>query len=174
MEARLVVVGGDAQSRQFELRLPAVIGRSRSTDVRLGHPLVSRHHCEVFEADGILMVRDLGSLNGTFVGNTRIAEQAIPIQPGEVFTVGPVSLRAEYAGAASVPGRSSTWETQGATYDDPLPEGPEANGPLSNGLSSHGNGHSSNGHSHAHNEQHEPPDEPLVRDDDDETSRPSE
>jgi predicted component of type VI protein secretion system len=184
VEARLVVVGGDAQSRQFELRLPAVIGRSRSTDVRLGHPLVSRHHCEVFEADGILMVRDLGSLNGTFVGNTRIAEQAIPIQPGEVFTVGPVSLRAEYAGAASVPGRSSTWETQGATYDDPLPEGPAANeppangplsnGPLSNGLSSHGNGHSSNGHGHAHNEQHDTPDEPLVRDDDEETARPSE
>lgn len=168
MEARLVVVGGDAQSRQFELRLPAVIGRSRSTDVRLGHPLVSRHHCEVFEADGILMVRDLGSLNGTFVGNTRIAEQAMPIQPGEVFTVGPVSLRAEYAGAA-VPGRSSTWETQRATFDDPLPDGPAANG-----LSSHSNGLSSNGHGHAHNELHDTPNEPLVRDDDDETARPSE
>jgi predicted component of type VI protein secretion system len=163
VEARLVVVGGDAQSRQFELHLPAVIGRSRSTDVRLGHPLVSRHHCEVFEADGVLMVRDLGSLNGTFVGNTRIAEQAMPIQPGEVFTVGPVSLRAEYAAEASVPSRSSTWETQGPTFDDPLPDGSSANG-LSNG-----NGHSSNGHGHAHHE----PDEPLVRDDDDETARPS-
>jgi predicted component of type VI protein secretion system len=139
--------------------------------VRLGHPLVSRHHCEVFEADGILMVRDLGSLNGTFVGNTRIAEQAMPIQPGEVFTVGPVSLRAEYAGAASVHGRSSTWETQRATFDDPLPDGPKgssANGSSVNGLSSHSNGHSSNGNGH-----HKKPDEPLVRDDDDETARPS-
>jgi predicted component of type VI protein secretion system len=134
--------------------------------VRLGHPLVSRHHCEVFEADGILMVRDLGSLNGTFVGNTRIAEQAMPVQPGEVFTVGPVTLRAEYAGAAAIPGRSSTWETQRATFDDPLPDGPAANG-----LSSHSNGHSSNGH--AHDQLHNP-DEPLVGDDDDETARPSE
>ncbi len=151
MEARLIVVGGDAQTRQFELRLPAVIGRSRSTDVRLGHPLVSRHHCEVFEADGILMVRDLGSLNGTFVGDTRIAEQAIPIQPGEVFTVGPVSLRAEYVCAGAANGKSSTWDTQSPTFDDPLP--------LGNG--------------HAHDELNDAPDEPLVRDDDDETARPS-
>ena len=45
---------------------------SRSTDVQLGHPLVSRRHCEVFESGGILMIRDLGSLNGTFVGPTRL------------------------------------------------------------------------------------------------------
>jgi predicted component of type VI protein secretion system len=157
VEAKLVVVGGDAQARQFELRLPAVIGRSRSTDVRLGHPLVSRHHCEVFEADGILMVRDLGSLNGTFVGDSRIAEQAMPIQPGEVFTVGPVSLRAEYHCVAAENGRSSTWDTQGATYDDPLPEA---------------NGHS---HDELHDASgpHGASDEPLVSDDDDETAKPN-
>ena len=37
----------------------------------------------------MLMVRDLGSLNGTFVGDMRLCEQAMPVKPGDLFTVGP-------------------------------------------------------------------------------------
>lgn len=96
VQARLVVIDGEAKARQFDLELPATIGRSRSTDVTLGHPLVSRRHCEVFESDGLLMLRDLGSLNGTFVGRTRLTEEAMPIEPGEQFTVGPVTFQAVY------------------------------------------------------------------------------
>jgi predicted component of type VI protein secretion system len=151
VEAKLVVVGGDAQARQFALTLPAVIGRSRRTDVRLGHPLVSRQHCEVFEANGLLMVRDLGSLNGTFVGETRIAEQATPVKPGELLTVGPITFRAEYMAGANH-GKSSTWETQGPTRDAPLPD--------------------SAGQSPA--EPQNGVEGPLFRDDDVETERPGE
>ena len=69
MEVKLVVVGGDAaQASEFAIKLPTVIGRSRTADLPLANPLVSRRHCEIFEANGQLMVRDLGSLNGTFVG----------------------------------------------------------------------------------------------------------
>ena len=96
VEAKLVVVGGNAKARQYDLELPTVIGRSRSTDLMLRHPLVSREHCEVFESNGMLMVRDLGSLNGTFVGETRIAEQAMPVKPGDLITVGPVTFQAVY------------------------------------------------------------------------------
>jgi pSer/pThr/pTyr-binding forkhead associated (FHA) protein len=98
VQAKLVVVDGESEARQFDLVLPAVIGRSRTTDVTVGHPLISRRHCEVFEADGRMMLRDLGSLNGTFVGETRLAEQPMPIQPGGRFTIGPVTFQAEYQG----------------------------------------------------------------------------
>ena len=119
VQAKLVVVGGDARTRQFELRLPAIIGRSRTTDVTLAHPLVSRQHCELYEADGKLMLRDLGSLNGTFVGDTRLCEQPLPIQSGERFTVGTVTLQADYQDA-SEQARDSGWTTGGATVDSPL------------------------------------------------------
>ena len=92
VEAKLVVVGGEAQPREYDLQLPVIIGRSRHTDLMLGHPLVSRQHCEVFEANGMLMVRDLGSLNGTFVGDKQLAEQAMPVKPGDLLTVGPVTF----------------------------------------------------------------------------------
>ncbi len=120
MQAKLVVVGGKAMARQYDLDLPTVIGRSRSTDLTLRHPLVSRQHCEVFESNGMLMVRDLGSLNGTFIGDMRIAEQAMPVKPGDLLTIGPVTFRAVYKS----PGRRAKavdWDASGPTLDAPLP-----------------------------------------------------
>lgn len=121
MNAKLVVVDGEAKSRQYELTLPTIIGRSRSTDLMLGHPLVSRQHCEVFEANGMLMVRDLGSLNGTFVGETRIAEQAMPVKPGDLITVGPVTFQAVYRAGNGRRVKKIAWDPQMPTVDDPLP-----------------------------------------------------
>jgi pSer/pThr/pTyr-binding forkhead associated (FHA) protein len=121
----LVVVNGEAKSRRFELELPAVIGRSRATDVTLGHPLVSRRHCEVFESEGSLMLRDLGSLNGTFVGESRLAEQPMLIEPGQKFTVGPVTFRAEYR-ALGDPSQAEPSAAGGQTKDAPLDVGDES------------------------------------------------
>jgi len=94
LNAKLVVVGGDVKTTEIKLRLPSTIGRGRGTTIVLPHPLVSRQHCELFEADGQLMVRDLGSLNGTFVNNQRVTEA--PLAPGELLTVGTVTFRAVY------------------------------------------------------------------------------
>jgi len=94
LNAKLVVVGGDVKTEEFKLRLPATIGRGKGTSILLAHPLISRKHCELFEAGGQLMVRDLGSLNGTFVNNQRVTES--PLKPGELLTVGTVTFRAVY------------------------------------------------------------------------------
>lgn len=94
LSAKLVVVGGEVKSAEIKLRLPSTIGRGRGATIMLPHPLVSRQHCELFETNGRLMVRDLGSLNGTFVNNERISEA--PLAPGELLTVGAVTFRAVY------------------------------------------------------------------------------
>ncbi|MDX1944299.1 MAG: FHA domain-containing protein [Pirellulaceae bacterium] len=95
LNAKLVVVGGEVKTAEIKLRLPSTIGRGRGATIMLPHPLVSRQHCELFEAGGQLMVRDLGSLNGTFVKNERIAGDAA-LPPGELLTVGAVTFRAVY------------------------------------------------------------------------------
>ena len=94
LNAKLVVVGGDVKTAEIKLRLPSTVGRGRGTTIMLPHPLVSRQHCELFESDGQLMVRDLGSLNGTFVNNQRVTESPLP--PGELLTIGTVTFRAMY------------------------------------------------------------------------------
>ena len=99
MDVKLVVVGGDVKTTEIKLKLPSTIGRGRGTSIVLPHPLISRQHCELYEAGGRLMVRDLGSLNGTFVNNQRITESAIA--PGELLTVGTVTFRAVYEAEGS-------------------------------------------------------------------------
>ena len=96
LNAKLVVVGGEAKATEINLKLPTVIGRGREgVSLTIAHRLVSRRHTELFEENGRLFAKDLGSLNGTFVNNTRISEPQ-PIEPNELLTLGNVTFRAVY------------------------------------------------------------------------------
>ncbi len=95
MEAKLVIVGGKANKRDVRLRLPTIVGRSRDADLTVAHPMVSRQHCQLFEVDGLLHLKDLGSLNGTFLAGEKIAAE-VALRPGDEFSVGPLTFRAEY------------------------------------------------------------------------------
>ncbi|QDU94768.1 FHA domain-containing protein [Lignipirellula cremea] len=99
MKAKLIVVGGDAKSAEINLKLPTVVGRGREASLTLPHPLVSRQHCEISENEGRLVVRDMGSLNGTFVNNQKI-EEATFLPAGDLLTIGTVTFRAAYADPA--------------------------------------------------------------------------
>ncbi len=94
MNAQLIIVGGKATKGSIALKLPTVIGRSRDAGLKIGHPMISRRHAELFESAGLLMVRDLGSLNGTAIDGRRVKEAPLP--PEAEFTVGPLTFRAQY------------------------------------------------------------------------------
>ena len=94
MDAKLIVVGGKASKGSVSLKLPTVIGRSQEATLTVAHPMVSRRHAELFETDGLLMIRDLGSLNGTRIDGQRIKEAPLP--PDAEFTVGPLTFQAKY------------------------------------------------------------------------------
>ena len=100
MKAKLLAVGGDVKATEIVLKLPTVIGRGRDATLTLPHPLVSRKHCELFESDEQLMVRDLGSLNGTYVGNQRVTEAVVP--SGELLTIATVNFRVIYGGLSDL------------------------------------------------------------------------
>jgi predicted component of type VI protein secretion system len=89
------VVGGEAVAAEYALSLPAVIGRSRSASIKVPQALVSRRHCELYEEQGHLVVRDLGSLNGTFIGSDRISQDTV-LPPGGLLTIGSITFKAEY------------------------------------------------------------------------------
>ncbi len=95
LKVKLVVVGGDAKSKEVKLRLPTVIGRGRDVNLTLPHALVSRRHAELFDKEGYLYVRDLGSLNGTYVNNRKISSDQ-RLAPNELLTLGNVTFRAMY------------------------------------------------------------------------------
>jgi predicted component of type VI protein secretion system len=94
MNAKLFVVVGKTTKRVVALKLPAVLGRSREADVTVAHPLISRRHCQISENNGLLMLRDLASLNGTMIDGRRV--ESAPLLPGSEFTIGPLTFHIAY------------------------------------------------------------------------------
>ena len=56
---------------------PIVVGRDEGARIRLSDPEVSSVHCELRAVNEGVLVRDLGSTNGTFVGGLRVREGVI-------------------------------------------------------------------------------------------------
>lgn len=94
MDLKLVVVGGDMRPSEITVQLPLVLGRGRDAEISLPHTLVSRRHCELYASKNGVRVRDLGSLNGTYIGHERVEEA--DLAPGDLLTVGTVTFRALY------------------------------------------------------------------------------
>ena len=69
----------------------SVIGRDANCQLPLVYPTVSRRHCEVWAEDDKVYVRDLSSVNGTFVNSSRVRKQQL--QPGDVLQIGPLMLQ---------------------------------------------------------------------------------
>jgi cell wall assembly regulator SMI1/CheY-like chemotaxis protein len=53
-------------------RFPYVIGRDADCDLPLMDPALSRRHCRIDWRDGLLLVEDLGSRNGTLVNGKKV------------------------------------------------------------------------------------------------------
>ena len=51
-----------------------LVGRKEECDVRLDHKSVSKMHCVIVKTDGLLLLRDLGSTNGTRVNGQRVRQ----------------------------------------------------------------------------------------------------
>ena len=68
-----------------------VLGRDGDADVRLDDASVSREHALIRVSGGSATIEDLGSKNGTFVGEDRV-RSPLPLQDGDVFTLGEVTL----------------------------------------------------------------------------------
>jgi pSer/pThr/pTyr-binding forkhead associated (FHA) protein len=87
MNAKLVLVGKSDKPTVVKVKkLPMTLGRGREADLTIAHPTVSRLHCELYEIDETLCVRDMGSLNGTFVGDVRVTEASL--ESGDELIVG--------------------------------------------------------------------------------------
>ncbi len=58
-------------------------------------PQVSKQHCMIYEKDGYLCVRDLGSKNHTYVNKKKI-QPASYLYTGDILKVGHSTFRVEY------------------------------------------------------------------------------
>ncbi|MFK7888003.1 MAG: FHA domain-containing protein [Gammaproteobacteria bacterium] len=102
---------------------PAVIGRHERAAITVDHPSVSRRHAHIaVEADGTLVVEDLGSSNGIRVEGQRV--ERMLLMDGDRFELGRVSLRISTqppgeVNVAAVPAAATVAGSSGPSGYDP-------------------------------------------------------
>jgi diguanylate cyclase (GGDEF)-like protein len=91
--ACLVLIYGGELGRRYPLTEEAVtIGRANTNAVMLDTDTVSRHHARVFKQHGAWAVEDLGSTNGTFLGEVQ-TEGAQTLRNGDLLKMGVVVFK---------------------------------------------------------------------------------
>ena len=92
--AKLVVLSEGFAGRSCELKVDkTTIGRVEDNTFAITEPSVSSHHCEVLLRGEEVLVKDLGSTNGTFINGQKIAEGVL--KPGQILRVGQIEVRLE-------------------------------------------------------------------------------
>jgi pSer/pThr/pTyr-binding forkhead associated (FHA) protein len=89
--AILVLRSGEGEGQHFVLSSPVTnIGRHADSDIALDDITVSRRHCEVSRDGGRFIVRDVGSLNGTYVNQKRV--DVAEVTQGDELQIGKFHL----------------------------------------------------------------------------------
>src|SRR5579872_3510050 len=96
MHALIVNTGKHKGKRIVLPDKEVIIGRDETSFIRMTSTDVSRQHCTLTPTGKGLLVRDLGSQNGTIVNNVRIEAETL-LQPGDLLQIGPIQF--ELAGA---------------------------------------------------------------------------
>jgi diguanylate cyclase (GGDEF)-like protein len=93
-QAYLIVISGSGIG--FTHRIQGdrtVVGRSRTAQMVVEDAGVSRNHVEVLTSDdGVLMVRDLGSTNGSLLNGTALTATPVALTDGDRIQVGTAVL----------------------------------------------------------------------------------
>src|SRR5271165_3259064 len=92
-----------------------VVGRKEECDLRLDHKSVSKMHCVIVKTDGLLLLRDLGSTNGTRVNGTRVRRAAL--LPNDQLTIANYKFRV-HLGPEPAPAASFSERTQNLEADE--------------------------------------------------------
>jgi Concanavalin A-like lectin/glucanases superfamily/FHA domain len=100
--AKLIILTEGMAGRALELGANKVtIGRTEDNTFQIFQPSVSSHHCEIFLRGDELIVKDLGSTNGTYIAGAKISEGVL--RSGQSLGLGDVQLKFEAAPVAARP-----------------------------------------------------------------------
>ncbi len=91
MSNRLLVNPGTPQAWEIPLKPGANrLGRGEQNDFQVNHPSVSGSHCEITVSSAGVLLKDLGSTNGTFVNRAPVRE--VLLQSGQELQLGSVNM----------------------------------------------------------------------------------
>ena len=89
--AYLIVLAGNGVGEMYKLGTErTVLGRGNAADIHIVDDGISRRHAEIVNQGTHMVVRDLGSTNGTFLNGSKIAEQVL--RDGDKIQVGSTTI----------------------------------------------------------------------------------
>jgi hypothetical protein len=89
--AKLVVNPGSTAAWEIQLKPgPNFLGRGFANDFKIDDPSVSGSHCQILVDQANILIKDLGSTNGTYVNRAPVREATL--QPGQTIHLGGVEL----------------------------------------------------------------------------------
>ena len=99
-ESCLVQIFGPGLGRKIALERHTLrVGREYDSDVVLRLDAVSRNHCAFVNTAGRVILRDLGSTNGTFLNDRELAKhEEVELRTGDHVQIGPVIFKFLYGG----------------------------------------------------------------------------
>ncbi len=124
--ARLILATAEGQ-QAIELRPINSLGRHPNNSIQLLDKIVSKEHCILEQRDGGFVLRDLGSLNGTYVNGERVRGEMM-LRHGDEIALG--STRARYDDGHGAP----------IDFNSPLPHGGQPQPHISPGAIQHPQG----------------------------------
>src|SRR5579863_2253722 len=97
--AKLILATAEGQ-QAIDLRPMNSLGRHPNNTIQLLDKIVSKEHCLLELRDGRFLLRDLGSLNGTYINGERVRGEQF-LKHGDEISLG--STRARYDDGSGVP-----------------------------------------------------------------------
>ncbi len=82
----MVIYGLDLGKKYDVAKKAVAIGRSSTSDVQVDQESVSRNHCQLINTGQTILLRDLGSTNGTYVNDELVDEYVL--RDGDFIKVG--------------------------------------------------------------------------------------
>ena len=108
----LIVGDEPASEHRFDFEWPEVnIGRTASMELQIEMPTVSGHHARISLRDGIYMLEDMHSSNGTFLNGQQVQDMLVALNHGDQILLGQaISLFFEVS--QGTPPAGGLWEAE--------------------------------------------------------------
>jgi len=125
--ARIVLLSEGFNGRTYELKVDrTTVGRVSDNAFEIPEASVSSHHAEIILRGNDVLIRDLGSTNGTFINGEKITEAVL--KAGQTLRFGTVEMRldtgeAPPAGAKPMGQSTTTRPKQAFDQTRVIPQG---------------------------------------------------
>jgi hypothetical protein len=127
--AKLVILNQGMTGRTFDLTVErTTVGRVEDNDFQITDGSVSSHHAEIILRGNDIVIKDLNSTNGSFIGGEKISETVL--KAGQILRLGQVELRIDDGTPVSAPPAPAPAPISGPTSTPTPPSGKRKDGTM--------------------------------------------